>query len=74
MQEPMEFRGHVIFPESGDVRVQEQFDCVLKLMRHDFAADDGRNEVYHATQREVTTKLCGTYGAELLGEHCDDNV
>ena len=74
MQEPMELWGHVIFPVSGDVRVQEEFDCALKLLRRDFAARDGRNEVDHVTQCVVSTTLCGTYGAEHLEEQCDDHV
>ena len=57
----MEFPGHVIVPESSAVRVQEELDGVLKLLRHNFAAADGGNEVDHVTQRVVSTKFCGTY-------------
>ena len=62
----MEFRCHIFVPESSAVRVQEQFDGVLKLLRLDFAAGDGRQEVDHVTQRVVSTKFCGTYGAVHL--------
>ena len=74
MQEPVKLRCHIIFSECCGVRVQEQLDGILKLLRQDLAAGDGRQEVDHVTQRVVSTTLCGTYAAVHLEEQCDDHV
>ena len=40
MQEPVKFRRHILVSESGGVRVQEQFDGILRASVRAFAWDE----------------------------------